>query len=100
MSFAEVDAFITDMAGLWQRERVAGLRPLLAAVDYPLLHRALEMVCADANHDELMQTLEAQMEEQLRQIELRHAMVGVGIRAVWELQSPEETAAVLRAAAV
>ena len=96
MDFAKVDEFLTDMADLWRRERIDGLRALLEAVGYPLLRRALELVCADIDHDELVQTLEMQQEEELGQVELRYKMVAVGIGSVWDLKTPEETVAAVR----
>ena len=96
MDLTQVDAFFTDMATLWHLSGIDGLRQLIPVVGYPMLRLAFEWVCADIDHDELCRQLEARLEEEMQQIEQRHRMVTVGIRAVRDLKSPEETARLVR----
>ncbi len=100
MPLPDVDAFFTDLASVWRVEGVDGLSALAQIAQHPLLRRALEMIRDEASLGDLCQSLEAQRDEELELLELRHRMVVAGIRAVWDLNSPEETAlAVERAAA-
>jgi hypothetical protein len=90
MKFDQIDSFFTDMATLWLRSGIKGLKPLIEVASYPMLRLAFELVCADIDHDELCERLEAHLEEEMQQIKLCHHMVIAGIRAVWDLKSPEE----------
>ncbi|MBT4499335.1 MAG: hypothetical protein HOC74_16525 [Gemmatimonadetes bacterium] len=96
MAFAEVDAFFTDLAGVWRREKVDGLQLLIAATNCPLLRCGLEMICADVDRHEFIEKIEELKAKELGRIEKQYDIVIAGIRAIWDGKTPEETADIVR----
>ena len=96
MAFVEVDAFFTDLAGVWRREKVDGLQLLIAATNCPLLRCGLEMICADVDRHEFIEKIEELKAKELGRIEKQYDIVIAGIRAIWDGKTPEETADIVR----
>jgi len=109
MEFGQIDALFIDMSSLTRREGIAALVPLIEAADDPLLRQGLEMIRDVLRQDpemirdeatvgQVIEALEAQRDEGLRQAEARHRMVIAGIEAIQQGKRPAEIAEIVRQA--
>ena len=62
-----------------------------------LVRRGLELICDEIAADQVMKTMEAQLEVHLDGSEKAHRMVIEGVRAIQESKSTEEVASIVRA---
>ena len=90
MALDQIRELFTDMGHLARREGVAALIPLIQATDYPLLRQGLEMIRDEISIEQLIDASKSQLEDELRQTEVRHRMVIVGIEAVQMGKKPED----------
>jgi len=95
MEFSQIDSLFTDLATLRRHEGVEKLQPLIGAADHPALKLGLELICAEVEQRELFDRVDDYLNEELRQIELRHRMVLAGIRTVWDLKNPKEVSVII-----
>ena len=96
MEFDQINVLFTDMGHLARREGIAALIPLIEATDYPLLRRGLEMIRDKTSAEEFVDSSETQLEEELRQTEVRHRMVIVGIEAIQRAKKPDDIAEMVK----
>ena len=96
LEFAQINALLTDMAGLRRREGLAALKPLVEAADYALLHRGLEMLCDEVQAAQIISALQEVQQEELAQAEARHTMVIKGILATQAGDNPDYVVRMLR----
>jgi chemotaxis protein MotA len=82
MAFGQLAELFTDMGELARRQGVAALGLLVKVVDEPLLKRGLEMVLDSRRPDAIIEALESQLDEEIRQAQARQQMVIAGIAAV------------------
>ena len=99
MSFDQIDALLTDMGILARHQGIAALVPLIEVADDPLLQRGLEMIRDRAGMDQVVEALETQRDEGLRQTEARHRMAIAGIEAIQMGKKPDDIAEIVKQAA-
>jgi flagellar motor component MotA len=99
MGYDELSTLITDMGYLARQAGIRATCELVGKVKDPLLRRGLEMIAAKEEPDKVIAVLEAQLEEELHEIEMRLQMSIVGIMAIQEGKRPSEVAAMVKQAA-
>ena len=102
LSFEKLADLFIDIGFLARYERLSGLAPLTDGLEKTsdpasaLMRRGLEMAAANADPNQVMEALEGQLEEEMKESRARHRMIIAGIETAGKGMKPDEVAEAVR----
>jgi len=96
MEYGEIAVLLTEMGYIGRWVGLEALGAFVDLTDYLLLRRGLELVAAEKPIKEVMETLEAQLDAELKAADRRYRAVIAGALAVQQGKKPEVTEQIVR----